>query len=307
LSYPSCLRAILVAAKKRLPETPGTCAVPKVILRHLSRRASTSPGISYRPVCYLSAPRRALFYLSYPSCLRTILVAARIGSPRRPGRHASGECSFTADNFLDTHLPAPVCASLAPSESALGASMRTVDRCVAGRPAEALRVLGQALTRCLWRHCAACCASCGLLAASSLLLDKAPELLRPRAPAALTAWQAAGLKRSRCHCQGTRAPAPPRPTYPRCAAGRPADSDAPRVLPVVQVICEQQYAADRIYVVVCLTPRRALSSTSGLLSVMTDKLNFFSTRQQAGSRVGAFEAHGRRACSGIFFCWRGPR
>ena len=73
--------------------------------------------------------------------------------------------------------------------------MRAVDRCMAGRPAEALHVLDQALTRCLWRHCAACCASCGLFAVSSLLLDKAPELLRPRSPPAPAVPQAARLTR----------------------------------------------------------------------------------------------------------------
>ena len=162
--------------------------------------------------------------MSFPSCLRTILVAAIQGSPRRPGRHASSECSFTSDNFLDTHLPAPVCASLAPSESALGASVRAVDRCVAGRPTEAL--------------------------------PQNREILAPSFGRLLSAVR-----------QGTRAPVPPRPSCPRCAAGRPAGSDAPRTLPEVQVICRvsTRKQLTEFTQFVCLTPRRVLSSTSGLL------------------------------------------
>ena len=102
--------------------------------------------------------------------------------------------------------------------------MRAVDRCVAGRPTEAL--------------------------------PQNREILAPSFGRLLSAVR-----------QGTRAPVPPRPSCPRCAAGRPAGSDAPRTLPEVQVICRvsTRKQLTEFTQFVCLTPRRVLSSTSGLL------------------------------------------
>ena len=158
--------------------------------------------------------------------------------------------------------------------------MQAVDRCVAGRPAEALRVLDHALTRCLWRHCAACCAS---LRSSGRLLSAARQGTRALAPPRSSCPRCAAGRPADSEQQKeadrtsfvclTRAPAPPRPSCPRsgCAAGHAAGSDAPRALPVVQVlvICRvstrKQLTEFTQFVCSSLTPRRVLSSTSGLL------------------------------------------